>query len=64
MSKHYDLTAHEARDLLQRKEVSSVELTRAVLERIELADYDVFSARPRVLTPQKLRIVARGFVPL
>ncbi len=29
------LTIHEARDLLDRKEVSSVELTQAVLERIE-----------------------------
>ena len=29
-----DLTAHRARDLLDRREVSSVELTRAVLDRI------------------------------
>ena len=39
-------------------------LYAAVLERIEAAGYDVFSARPRVPTPQKLRIVARGFVSL
>ena len=39
-------------------------LYEAVLERIEAAGYDVVSARPRVPTPQKLRIVARGFVPL
>jgi len=30
----YDLTIHQAHDLLQRKEVSSVELTEAVLKRI------------------------------
>jgi len=30
----YDLTAHEAHDLLRSRQVSSVELTRAVLERI------------------------------
>ena len=36
----------------------------AVLERIEAADYDVFGARARVPTARKLRIVARGFVPL
>ena len=39
-------------------------LYEAVLERIEAADYDVFTTRPRVPTARKLRIVARGFVPL
>ncbi|MBI4236422.1 MAG: Asp-tRNA(Asn)/Glu-tRNA(Gln) amidotransferase subunit GatA, partial [Chloroflexi bacterium] len=34
----YHLTAHEAADLLQRREVSSVELTRAVLKRIRSVD--------------------------
>jgi aspartyl-tRNA(Asn)/glutamyl-tRNA(Gln) amidotransferase subunit A len=33
-----DLTAHRARDLLDRREVSSVELTRAVLDRIHDVD--------------------------
>ena len=39
-------------------------LYEAVLERIEAAGYDVFTTRPRVPTARKLRIVARGFVPL
>ncbi|MBI3977636.1 MAG: Asp-tRNA(Asn)/Glu-tRNA(Gln) amidotransferase subunit GatA [Chloroflexi bacterium] len=34
----YDLTLHEARDLLRRREISSVELTRAVLGRIEAVE--------------------------
>ena len=38
MSEHYDLTAHEAHDLLARKELSSVELTRAMLERVHQVD--------------------------
>ena len=31
-----DLTAHESRKLLDRREVSSVELTQAFLDRIDL----------------------------
>ncbi len=38
MSSLYDLTAHEARDLLDKKEISSVELTQACLERIAQAE--------------------------
>ena len=38
MSEHYDLTAHEAHDLLARKELSSVELTHAMLERVHQVD--------------------------
>ncbi|MBI2848902.1 MAG: Asp-tRNA(Asn)/Glu-tRNA(Gln) amidotransferase subunit GatA [Chloroflexi bacterium] len=34
MARLYDLTIHEAHDLLKRKEISSVELARAVLDRI------------------------------
>ncbi|MBI4307819.1 MAG: Asp-tRNA(Asn)/Glu-tRNA(Gln) amidotransferase subunit GatA [Chloroflexi bacterium] len=34
----FDLTIHEARDLLRRREVSSVELTRAVQERIRAVE--------------------------
>ena len=34
----YELTIHEAHDLLKKKEVSSVELTRAVLDRVETLD--------------------------
>lgn len=33
--KIYDLTAHEMRDMLRRKELSSVELTEGIFERIE-----------------------------
>ena len=31
----YDLTVHEAHELLRSRRISSLELTRAVLERIE-----------------------------
>ncbi|MSQ11073.1 MAG: Asp-tRNA(Asn)/Glu-tRNA(Gln) amidotransferase subunit GatA [Dehalococcoidia bacterium] len=34
----YELTAHDAADLLRRKEVTSLELTRSVLERIAAVD--------------------------
>lgn len=37
----YALTAHEARDLLHRREISSVELTEAVLKKIEDGDQQV-----------------------
>ncbi len=36
--KPYELTIHEAHDLLKSREISSVELTRSVLERIEAVD--------------------------
>ncbi len=34
MSDHHHLTVHEAHDLLKRKELSSIELTRDILERV------------------------------
>ncbi|HEY7358346.1 MAG TPA: amidase family protein, partial [Ktedonobacterales bacterium] len=34
----WELTIHEAADLLRRREISSVELTRACLERIDALD--------------------------
>lgn len=37
----YELTAHEAHEKLVKKEVSSVELTRAVLDRIGAVEKDV-----------------------
>ncbi len=37
----YELTLHEARDLLDKKEISSRELTRSVLDRIEAVDGQV-----------------------
>jgi phytoene synthase len=37
-------------------------LYRATLERIEAAGYDVFTARPRLSTATKLRIVGRGLL--
>ena len=39
----YKLTAHESMDLLAKKEVTSQELTRAVIERIETVDKQVES---------------------
>ncbi|MFH1975122.1 MAG: Asp-tRNA(Asn)/Glu-tRNA(Gln) amidotransferase subunit GatA [Pseudomonadota bacterium] len=39
--KLYELTIHEAHDLLKRKEISSQELTGAVLDRIEAVDEKV-----------------------
>jgi aspartyl-tRNA(Asn)/glutamyl-tRNA(Gln) amidotransferase subunit A len=36
--KEYDLTVHEAHELLERRETSSVELTRAVLDRVHEVD--------------------------
>lgn len=35
----HDLTIHELHDRLKRKEVSSVEATKAMLARIEAVDY-------------------------
>ena len=40
-----DLTVHEARDLLDRREVSSVELTRAALDRIAKVEDSVKAFR-------------------
>jgi len=37
----YQLTIHEARDLLDRKEITPVELTQAVLDRILAVDNDI-----------------------
>ena len=37
----YELTIHEARDLLDKKEISAVELTRAILARIDTVDEKV-----------------------
>jgi aspartyl-tRNA(Asn)/glutamyl-tRNA(Gln) amidotransferase subunit A len=37
----YGLTLHEAHDLLRRREVSSVELTASVLEKIERCDQEI-----------------------
>ena len=37
----YELTLHEARDLLRKREVSSVELTKAVLERVHAVESKV-----------------------
>ena len=34
----YELTLHDARDLLDKKEISARDLTRAVLDRIETVD--------------------------
>lgn len=39
----YDLTIHEAADLLRKKKVSSVELTKAVLGRIKKVDGEIFA---------------------
>jgi aspartyl-tRNA(Asn)/glutamyl-tRNA(Gln) amidotransferase subunit A len=37
----YELTIHEARDLLEKGEISSVELTQAVIDRIVVVDNDI-----------------------
>ncbi|MEE9249033.1 MAG: amidase family protein, partial [Dehalococcoidia bacterium] len=34
----HELTLHDARDLLHTRQISSVELTRAVLERIDVVE--------------------------
>ncbi len=44
----YQLTAHELRDLLRKKEVSSVELTKSVLNRIDMVESKVNSYITRV----------------
>ncbi len=41
MNKLYSLTACEMKDLLNKKEVSSVEITKSVIERIEATDKDI-----------------------
>jgi len=46
----YDLTIHEAADLLRKKKVSSVELTKAVLCRIKKVDEEIFAFLTK--TPQ------------
>ena len=71
MPELYDLTLTEAHDLLRRREISSVELTRAVLERIEAVEQRV-KAYVRVLPDLALaaaeaadrRIAACDFGPL
>ncbi len=50
----YELTIHAAHDLLKKKEVSSVELTRAVLDRVETIDRTV-GAYITVVGEQALR---------
>ncbi|MCG8502271.1 MAG: Asp-tRNA(Asn)/Glu-tRNA(Gln) amidotransferase subunit GatA, partial [Firmicutes bacterium] len=44
----YQLTAHELRDLLRKKEVSSVELAKSVLNRIDMVESKVNSYITRV----------------
>lgn len=44
----YQLTAHKLRDLLRKKEVSSVELTKSVLNRIDMVESKVNSYITRV----------------
>jgi len=39
--KLYELTIHKAHDLLKQKEITSQELTRAVLDRIETVDLKI-----------------------
>ena len=41
MDKLYSLTAMQMKDLLERKEVSSVEITKSVIDRIEKTDKDI-----------------------
>ena len=40
MDKLYSLTAMQMKDLLEKKEVSSVEITKSVIDRIEKTDKD------------------------
>ena len=40
MEKLYSLSATQMKDLLDKKEVSSVEITKSVIERIENTFYD------------------------
>jgi len=53
----YDLTVHEASELLRRREISSVELTEAVLRRIEAVEPKVHAFI--TLTPDLARQQAR-----
>ena len=41
MDKLYSLTAMQMKDLLEKKEVSSVEITKSVIDRIEKTDTDI-----------------------
>ena len=41
MNKLYSLTAMQMKDLLEKKEVSSVEITKSVIDRIEKTDKDI-----------------------
>ena len=41
MDKLYSLTAMQMKDLLEKKEVSSVEITKSVIDRIEKTDKDI-----------------------
>ena len=41
MEKLYSLSATQMKDLLDKKEVSSVEITKSVIERIENTDKDI-----------------------
>ena len=51
MDKLYSLTATQMKDLLSKKEVSSVEITKSVIDRIEKTDKDIqaYNRRCRVL---------------
>ena len=53
----HNLTIHEARDLLDRRQVSSVELTRAHLDRIETLEprRKAFVTVPAERAPQQAR---------
>ena len=41
MDKLYSLTAAQMKDLLDRKEVTSVEITKSVIDRIEKTDGEI-----------------------
>ena len=41
MDKLYSLTATQMKDLLDKKEVTSVEITKSVIDRIEKTDKDI-----------------------
>ena len=42
MDKLYSLTAMQMKDLLEKKEVSSVEITKSVIDRIEKAFWGIW----------------------
>ncbi|MCL5265467.1 MAG: amidase family protein, partial [Chloroflexi bacterium] len=62
----YKLTVHEAHDLLSRKQISSVELTQAVLDRIAQTDGTIkayITVTPELALEQARRAdekIARG----